>query len=456
MKTYQYLNGIMILATFIFLSCGHDNETVVEIDNNTLPLCPNVVKNGFTDKSQTRTNMDDNYVTSFTDGETIGIFAVKEGTILADCNNLKLIYNSTLGTWTGSDIYYYSGAQYYAYAPYNDNMTGKTIDQIITDYPYSADQSTSAKFIENDLLVSSTCTPDPANGTLQINFTHARGLLVFKDITKAHYLYTASSTGDFVYALNNSVLTKITLGGTEHTTGVTANGTLLYIVKPGASPEIVADYEITGTSVLSYTAIEGATNATANTYQKLTLTKNRTLEIGDFFYKDGSFYPGSTTEAAPNQSDCVGVVAYIYQSGDASNYINSWGHTAGYTRGMVVGKTQGNMSSWNNRGTEVPNFTSTTLPLSPEATVGNWHLPEQTELTYLCSGYNRTNQGGEGTTLRTKLDPYLQQAGGNTFGGGTYLSNSGRYGGSTTIQFSNGSFHYDSTQSGRYYVTLAF
>lgn len=453
MKTVQYLNGIIVLATFIFMSCSHENGAITDrIDNNTQPLYLNVVKNGFTNKSQTRTNTDENYVTSFTGGESVGLFAVKNGAILSDCNNLKLTYNGVTGKWEGN-VYYYSGAQYYAYAPYKDEMAGKSLDQIKADYPYSADQSTSAKFIENDLLVSSSCTADPASRTLQISFVHARALLVFEDVAKAHYLYT-SGNGELVYVLNGTRLTQITLGGTDNFAGIGANGTLLYIVKPGDSPEIVADYN--GAEPLSYTAIAGATSTTANTYQKLTLTKKRNLEIGDFFYKDGSFYPGSTTQEAPNQEDCVGVVAYLYKEGDSENYISGWGHTPGYTQGMIVGKTRGRMSDWNNRGTEVPAFVSSTLPLLPEVSVGSWHLPGQVELSYLCSGKNRVQQFGDGTALKDILNPYLQQAGGNIFENDKYLTSDRYSTGAITIGFQSGSFHYDKAQAGEYYVTLAF
>lgn len=463
MKTFQYLKGIIVLATFMFVSCSHENGTITDrIDNNTAPLCLNVVKNGFTDKGQTRTNTDENYVTSFTDGESVGIFAVKGGVILSDCNNLKLTYNSSAGTWTGNNVYYYSGAQYYAYAPYNDNMAGKTIDQIKTDYPYSADQSTSAKFIENDLLVSSSCTADPVNETLQISFVHARALLVFENVTIAHYLCTSSGNGDFVYALNNTALTKITLGGTDNTAGIGANGTLLYIVKPGASPEIIEDYTLGVANALSYTAIEGATSATANTYQKLTLTKNRDLEIGDFFYKDGSFYPGSTTEAAPNQDNCVGVVAYLYKAGDTKNYVtdSNWEYGSTYKTGMIAAKYEDTEKISNsNRATKVAEFVATLPAFTRENTqVSGWHLPKAGELAYLCTGDFHGNYDAyfSGTTLKDKLNPYIEKAGGIPFKNAWYFTNQS-YGSNTSrgINFANGNLSIDST-SELYRITLAF
>lgn len=452
------------MATSMFLSCSHDSETVADgTSDDATPLCLNIVKNGFTDKSRTRTNTDDNYVTSFTDGESVGIFAIKGGSILADCNNLKITYNGTSGTWDGDKVYYYSGAQYYAYAPYNDSMTGKTIEQIKADYPYSADQSTPAKFIENDLLVSSACTPNPVNGTLQISFTHARGLLVFKDVTKAHYLYTASSSGDFVYVVNNSVLTKITFGGTENTAGISADGTLLYIAKPEEdSPEIIADYTAGTADVLSYTAIAGAIGTiSANTYQELTLTKNRDLEIGDFFYKDGSFYPGSTTEAAPNQDDCVGVVAYVY-TGDASNYVTSsdWGYGSTYKTGMIVAKYEDTEKVTNaSRTARVAEFIATLPAFTGENTqVSGWHLPKASELAYLCTGnfYGNYDAYFSGTTLKDRLNPYIEKAGGIQFKNVYYFTNQS-YGSNTSraINFTNANLAIDKTNE-LYRITLAF
>lgn len=460
MKTVQYLNGIIVLATFIFMSCSHENGAITDrIDNNTQLLYLNVVKNGFTNKSQTRTNTDENYVTSFTGGESVGLFAVKNGAILSDCNNLKLTYNGATGKWEGN-VYYYSGAQYYAYAPYKDEMAGKSLDQIKADYPYSADQSTSAKFIENDLLVSSSCTADPASRTLQISFVHARALLVFEDVAKAHYLYT-SGNGELVYVLNGTSLTKITLGGTDNFAGIGANGTLLYIVKPGDSPEIVADYN--GAETLSYTAIEGATSTTANTYQKLTLTKKRDLEIGDFFYKDGSFYPGSTTQEAPNQDDCVGVVAYLYKEGDSENYITKgghWGYGATYKTGMVAAKYEDTETiSYYNKVTRLAEFVATLPAFTGENTqVSGWHIPLSGELLYLCSGTfaGNTDAGTLGTTLKDKLNPYIEKAGGVQFKNVTYFSgqdysqNTGR-----AVNFTNGELRVY-VSSGLYRITLAF
>lgn len=60
-------------------------------------------------------------------GDQIGLFAVKDGAILDEINNMPFTFNGS--SWSGKPILYddrLAGVTFYAYYPYQPEMTGKT------------------------------------------------------------------------------------------------------------------------------------------------------------------------------------------------------------------------------------------------------------------------------------------------------------------------------------------
>ena len=78
-------------------------------------------------KSSTRTSVKDEHLKmEFVDGDSIGVFAIKDGAIMDDIDNAKLVYNRSSGSWNpvgNGTLYWYDGVSYVAYYPYRRNIT---------------------------------------------------------------------------------------------------------------------------------------------------------------------------------------------------------------------------------------------------------------------------------------------------------------------------------------------
>ena len=62
----------------------------------------------------------------FVDGDSIGVFAIKDGAIMDNIDNAKLVYNMSSGSWNpvgNGTLYWYDGVSYVAYYPYRKNIT---------------------------------------------------------------------------------------------------------------------------------------------------------------------------------------------------------------------------------------------------------------------------------------------------------------------------------------------
>ena len=118
-------------------------------------------------KSSTRTSVKDEHLKmEFVDGDSIGVFAIKDGAIMDDIDNAKLVYNRSSGSWNpvgNGTLYWYDGVSYVAYYPYRRNITidvSKGMDGAIAsltgneELQPSKDQSTTEKHIVSDLLIA--------------------------------------------------------------------------------------------------------------------------------------------------------------------------------------------------------------------------------------------------------------------------------------------------------------
>lgn len=356
MKTrYILLSAAILLATAsssLLTACeGNDNEILLpgrqQPDNtdggntNTGGLQIAATKQPFTDESGTRADTDfgGTYATTFGDGDEIGITAVKNGAVLADCNNVKLTYNAATGQWGGNDIPYTDGATYIAYSPHRAAMNGKTTVQEIYDaFTVSADQSTAPLFAANDLMTSTTCIPNKAAKTLTIAFEHRLALLEI-----APELKGVHSDG-WKYPLKNINLTAGTVkvdGASIKLFKNTAEGNnapYRCLLKPGTNKTLALTYEIKGSSGTTVKTVTwNATNQTftAGQRRRIAPTKKRDIKVGDYYYSDGSFFPSDINTDIPGaDKGCIGVVMKVGRSTDGAgdtSTSNNWKDTDTYT-----------------------------------------------------------------------------------------------------------------------------
>lgn len=264
-------------------------------------LCIVAAKQPFADETGTRAGTDLGGTTTFETGDEIGVIAVKDGAVVAGYNNVKLTYNSADGTWAGDDIFYVNGATYISYSPYRAVMNGKTSAQEIFDAFVVADvQNTAALFAANDLMIDDSGTIDKPAKTLTFAFEHKLALLEIPgECARLH----ARTTSGKIYPIQQSMLTNWLringdLYGIKNALFRLPTGTqpYRYLLKPTTWTRFALRYDIHTTLMdSSLPTWETTTNITfvAGQCRRIFPTKTRDVAVGDWYYADGSIFPGN-------------------------------------------------------------------------------------------------------------------------------------------------------------------
>ena len=272
MKKYtEFFTGIVFLSILLVCSACTDEY---EANNGGMKECcegvPFTVRAIVADfeelsnagKSSTRTSVrDEHFKMEFVDGDSIGVFAIKDGAIMDNIDNAKLVYNMSSGSWNpvgNGTLYWYDGVSYVAYYPYRKNITidlSKGMDGAIASLTGNEklqpakDQSTTEKHIASDLLVA-TGVPaiDNSSGIiLNLLFQHQFALLVLQP--QVYVGCFAPEKAGFVYHRESRVL-----GTDSAAINVSLNGITPYqidslkycaIVLPQANARVTGNYMTT-------------------------------------------------------------------------------------------------------------------------------------------------------------------------------------------------------------------
>ena len=126
MKQYKLMQvALLAILLFGWAGCSQNEEEVPGNVRNGIVL--NVTDTGIISNEPSTRTEDTGFVTTFTQGDQIGLFAVKDGAILDEINNMPFTFNGS--SWSGKPILYDDrlvGVNFYAYYPYQSEMTGKT------------------------------------------------------------------------------------------------------------------------------------------------------------------------------------------------------------------------------------------------------------------------------------------------------------------------------------------
>ncbi|WP_052724936.1 fimbrillin family protein [Parabacteroides sp. HGS0025] len=159
--------------------------------------------------------MTEGYKTTFSDGNAIGLFAIKNGAIVDNIDNMRLTYTvAEDGTtrWSlpiDSKIYYYEGVTYIAYPPYKERITidplqatNEIVSSLVNNEHLqpAADQSDAANYAASDLMIAASVAnaTDIEKVTLTLNFKHQFSLLVMTPIIYTTSIYPPEDAG-FTY-----------------------------------------------------------------------------------------------------------------------------------------------------------------------------------------------------------------------------------------------------------------
>lgn len=354
-----YFRLLVLLSAVSLCGCSNDDEPVATATDGTT-LTVTARADGFastdgtahtgtpqTDTPQTRAS-ESGYTTTFVKDDQIGVFAVKGGSVITDCQNVPFTYNGT--SWNGSTpVYKYPDATYFAYYPYTADMNDKTsVDAIVSAFntavAAATDQSTYAKYTACDLMTT-TRDVSPTGSSLSFSFTHKMSLIEIS--LPAQKYKTSDDTNAYEYSAPVLGATfSLTPNGSSATTikpCPMGNGIYRYIVPAGTSGATVSGaFNTADGMTIEYS--KSSLSLSAGNYKRLNVTYSgapsttptvRALAVGDYYYSDGGIVPKNASN--PPSEGRIGIVMKVgkddsgdwkddcqYKKKDGSTTINGY------------------------------------------------------------------------------------------------------------------------------------
>ena len=290
-------------------------------DPDARPLTITVSDGGMYATGQTRAQ-ERGYSTVFTEGDCIGLYVVKDGTL--EVKNLCLTLQG--GKWTlpagASQLFYSPDKSYHAYYPYqkdnymNDKVSPGDEDffkYVVDEWSVNPDQSTYAQYTASDLM---TARGVYNNHTLSFAMEHRMSLFILQvpatkytytekidgqEISKSYYRYTAVISKN-VYWQENPCTARLLMN--TNTPTASDPGPYEYYYD-GTRKTFYFDYSQLKLQPGKYTVHEIDGNEAI---------KERPLAAGDYYMQDGSILPGNE-DVRPFRDElrksCLGVVFWV-------------------------------------------------------------------------------------------------------------------------------------------------
>ena len=290
-------------------------------DPDARPLTITVSDGGMYATGQTRAQ-ERYYSTVFTEGDCIGLYVVKDGTL--EVKNLCLTLQG--GKWTlpagASQLFYSPDKSYHAYYPYqkdnymNDKVSPGDEDffkYVVDEWSVNPDQSTYAQYTASDLM---TARGVYNNHTLSFAMEHRMSLFILqvpatkytyiekidsREISKSYYRYTAVISKN-VYWQENPCTARLLMN--TNTPTASDPGPYEYYYD-GTRKTFYFDYSQLKLQPGKYTVHEIDGNEAI---------KERPLAAGDYYMQDGSILPGNE-DVRPFRDElrksCLGVVFWV-------------------------------------------------------------------------------------------------------------------------------------------------
>lgn len=332
MKTNLWKLSCMALAmAAIVTGCNQNNELGTPAPSGEEDVL-NVVAtaNDFVSSDATSRISETNYTTTFEEGDAIGVFVVRDGEALV--SNMKMTLGADGTTWAGENdakLYYYKDADYIAYSPYTEGLSVTSEEEIITHFTTnlknSTRQSTLAEYQAADLMTASVVAANVTRGqNITFSFAHKMSMIEIKVPIRAY-----KTKGETPYEYSAPLGLKVKIGETEdfslctfgkETTGDAGSevtkGIYRCIVAPSdAALNVEGEFQdgsdpvyfpATNGATLSVTPKAGSYKGFDVNYTYESYNAERDLEIGDYYYADGSIWPNDL-ENAP-KTGCIGII----------------------------------------------------------------------------------------------------------------------------------------------------
>lgn len=353
MKSNLLLHASFALFSSLMVAGCSQNEILNESVDTANVLKVTVTENGFESVDSESRAVDNGAATNFENGDKIGVYIVEDGATVIQ-KNVALTYNSATSAWDGT-LYYYEGADYIAYYPYDEEMgemkSVADIQKYFSENKYTQDQNSAEAYRNCDLMTAEVKAENvQEGGDLNLALSHAMALVEFNIPT---YAYKTSDEADaYTYGVPLGDLT-ITLGGTDYTPYNISTGLYRCIVSPSD-----AAFDINGSfmdvKVNKPVKFEKAgVTMTANQYKRYNVTyggapgtgvTTRPIEVGDYYYTDGNIVPKDFPTVP---AGCIGVVFSTTTNHEmALDGVTACNH--GYVLSLknASGNVSGNTGAW--------------------------------------------------------------------------------------------------------------
>lgn len=328
MKNYFAKSSVALMVVSAALaSCTQDEIVQNDVPTRqTLNISVNTQDFVSEDGSRATTGTDAGRTTAFVEGDAMGMYVISsDGTVI--CNNEKFVYNGT--TWeAANELYYWKNANYIAYYPYNADLTAQNItkvEEIKTKFTEPVDfytQNTAEAYEKADLMLAEV--PKPADGNIRFELAHQFSMVEINVPVRRYK--TTEAQGNFEYTAPVSLTwtTALKIGDKEVTPYSTGKGSFRFIVPSGKVSFtldgcLIYDEGVpvnfgSSTKPQSINLASGLCKVYNVTYGEVKNTVvTRDLEVGDYYYSDGSIYPygnqeGDNDKSKPVKDGCIGVI----------------------------------------------------------------------------------------------------------------------------------------------------
>lgn len=288
-----FIFSCILASAAIFSGCGEKEVSVPDI-----ALTMSFSDAGFV-------SGDGEFLSNFSDGDRIGLFAVENGAVVEEVNNLCVTAspNGESLVWTVSDasMLFPPEAVYYAYYPYQDGFSASVnpaavsaaefFDGLVSSWSLPADQSGSA-LRSADLMTGSASV---SSGVLDIAMQHSMALTAMEFPGKV-YRFTNTDYQIPDYSLSADVVF-------DDFVPYSQDSKYYYLVKPGT-------YSLSGSlggEAWSYEGDAAAGSFIDHSEGELEVIEHQ-LQVGDFYLADGSLLSKDAPASEVSAAHVLGVV----------------------------------------------------------------------------------------------------------------------------------------------------
>lgn len=347
MKTNSWKITFMALAMATAMTgCNQNNELGTPAPSSEEDVLNVVVTaNDFVSSDATSRVSETDYTTTFEEGDAIGVFVVRDGEALI--SNMKMTLGADRTTWAGENgakLYYYKDADYIAYSPYTEGLSVTSETEIISHFTTklqgSTGQSTLADYQAADLMTASVAAAEVTRGqNINFKFAHQMSMIEIKVPIRAY-----KTSGGYEYSAPLGLKVKIgdkegfslcTFGkettgdaGSEVTKGiyrciVAPSETALNVEGEFQDGSVPVYFPATGGAALSVIPEAGEYKGIDVKYDYADHSgiEERNLEVGDYYYADGSIWPGDLGNVP---AGCIGIIFSTETS--TADQAKNWSH----------------------------------------------------------------------------------------------------------------------------------